>query len=138
MVFPELRYVNSNPDDVVNYLNKNLIAHCLIFWEGKKVWDWNLSIFRVLNKEHFHEKNMKKICTKSYFLVPDLILVNISNSHYIKEIILKTRCFKRGLSKSPKIVNFIFPFEPNPISSNGQDYEKQKGPPAIDQLLSRL
>ena len=32
----------------------------------------------------------------------------------MQEIVLKIRYFERGLSKSLKKVNFIFPFEPNP------------------------
>ena len=37
------------------------------------------------------------------------------NSHCMQEILLKIRYFERGLSKSLKMVNFIFSFEPSPI-----------------------
>ena len=33
----------------------------------------------------------------------------------MQEILLKTRYFERGLSKSLKKVNFIFSFEPSPF-----------------------
>ena len=54
----------------------------------------------------------------------------------MQEILLKIRCFERGLSESLKKVNFIFSFEPVPF--NGQSYQKQKGSRTSDQLLFRL
>ena len=47
------------------------------------------------------------------------------------DILLMVRYFKRGLSKSLKKGNFIFPF-------NRQNYQKQKGPRTSDQSLFRL
>ena len=44
--------------------------------------------------------------------------------------------FERELSKSLKKVNFIF--LSNPISFNGQNYEKLNGPETSDQSLFRL
>ena len=37
------------------------------------------------------------------------------NSHRRQEIILKVRCFERGLSKSLEKVNFIFSYKPGPF-----------------------
>ena len=51
----------------------------------------------------------------------------------MQEILLKIKCFERGLLKNLKKVNFIFSFEPSPF--NGQNYEKQKGPGTSDQSL---
>ena len=54
----------------------------------------------------------------------------------MEEIIFKIRYFVRGLSKSLKKVNFIFPFKHLPF--NGQNYQKQKGSGTCDRLLFRL
>ena len=54
----------------------------------------------------------------------------------MQEILLKTRYFKRALSKSLKEVNFIVFF--NPVPFNGQSYLKQKWPGTSDQSLFRL
>ena len=35
--------------------------------------------------------------------------------HCMQEVLLKVGYFERGLSKSPKKVNFIFSFEPSPF-----------------------
>ena len=54
----------------------------------------------------------------------------------MEEILLKIRYFERGLSKSLKKVNFIFPL--NPVPFNGQSYQKQKESETGDQLVFRL
>ena len=53
----------------------------------------------------------------------------------MQEIFLKSNILKE-LLKSLKKVNFIFSL--NPVSFNGQSYQKQKGPGTSDQLLFRL
>ena len=54
----------------------------------------------------------------------------------MQEIILKVRYFERGLSKSlKKITSFVLS---NPVPSNRQNYQKQKGPGTSDQWLFRL
>ena len=58
--------INLKVNDVINYLNKNLVTHFVWYLEKEKRYDIEtLSIDRVLNKEHFHEKVMQKMCTKS-------------------------------------------------------------------------
>ena len=71
-------------------------------------------------------------------LLPDpfLILVNNPKQPCIQEIYLKIRYFERGLSKSLKKVYFFFLL--NPVSSNGQSYQKQNGPGTSEQSLFRL
>ena len=51
---------------IINCLNKNLITHFIWYLKKEIRYDIEtLSIYRVLNKEHFHEKIIQKICTKS-------------------------------------------------------------------------
>ena len=72
-------------------------------------------------------------------LAPDpfLILVNNPKQSLHAKISFKNKLFlKRGLSKSLKKVNFIFAL--NPVSFNGQSYQKQKGPGTSDLSLFRL
>ena len=54
----------------------------------------------------------------------------------MQEILLKVRYFERGLSKSLKKVTLSF--LRNPVPSNEQNYQKQKGPGNSDQPLFRL
>ena len=54
----------------------------------------------------------------------------------MQEIILEIRYFERGLSESLKKVTLFY--LSNPVSFNGQNYQKQKGPGNSDQLLFRL
>ena len=54
----------------------------------------------------------------------------------MQEILLKIRYFERGLSKALKRVTLFFVL--NPVSFNGQNYQKQMGPGTSDQLLFRL
>ena len=52
--------------DVIICLNKNLITHFVWYIEKEVRCDIEtLSIDRVLNTEHFYEKIMQKMCTKS-------------------------------------------------------------------------
>ena len=52
--------------DFINCLNKNLITHFVWYLEKKRMCDIEtLSIDRELNKEHFDEKIMQKMYTKS-------------------------------------------------------------------------
>ena len=72
-------------------------------------------------------------------LAPDpfLILVNNPKQSLHAKISFKNKLFlKRGLSKSLKKVNFIFAL--NPVSFNGQSYQKQKGTGTSDQSLFKL
>ena len=58
--------INLKVYDVINCLNKKLITHFVWYLEKEKRYDiGTLTIDRVLNKEHFYEKIMQKICTKS-------------------------------------------------------------------------
>ena len=58
--------INLKVYDVINCLNKNLIAHFVWYLEKEKRYDIEtLSIYRVLNKEYFYGKIMQKMCTKS-------------------------------------------------------------------------
>ena len=54
----------------------------------------------------------------------------------MQEILFKIWYFERGLSKSLK--KFILFFLSNPVSFNGQNYQKQKGTGASDQSLFML
>ena len=54
----------------------------------------------------------------------------------MQEILLKIRCFERGLSKSLKKFNLFFLWNLFPF--NAQSYQKQKGPGTSEQLLFRL
>ena len=54
----------------------------------------------------------------------------------MQEILFKIRYFERGLSKSLKKI--ILFFLSNPVSFNGQNYQKQKGTGASDQSLFML
>ena len=58
--------INLKVYDVINCLNKNLITHCVWYLGKEKRSDIEtLSIDKVLNKEHFYDKIMQKMCTKS-------------------------------------------------------------------------
>ena len=59
--------VNPKVCDVINFLNKNLIPHFLWYLGREPMYAIKtLAIDRVLNKEHFYEKIMQKMCTKSW------------------------------------------------------------------------
>ena len=59
-------WFKKNLNDVINCLNKNLIIHYVWYIEKEIRCDIEtLSIDRVLNTEHFYEKLMQKMCTKS-------------------------------------------------------------------------
>ena len=58
--------INLKVYDVINCLNKNLITDCVWYLGKEKRSDIEtLSIDKVLNKEHFYDKIMQKMCTKS-------------------------------------------------------------------------
>ena len=62
--------------DVINCLNKNLIAYFVRHPDKKKRYDIEtFSIDRVLNKEHFYGKTMQIMCAKSQSQTPFFILV---------------------------------------------------------------
>ena len=54
----------------------------------------------------------------------------------MQDVVLQITYFERGLLKSHKKVNLIFPFESNPF--NGQDHKKQKRSVTSDMSLIRL
>ena len=54
----------------------------------------------------------------------------------MQEILLRMRYFERRLSKTFKIVNFIFSFEPSPFK--WKSYDKKKGFGTSHQSLFRL
>ena len=60
--------INTNVYDLINSLNKNLKTE--IVWypekETRSDIETNNAINRVLSKEHFYEKSMQKLCTKSW------------------------------------------------------------------------
>ena len=63
--------------DVINCLNKNLVTYFVWYLEKKKRYDLeNLSIDRVLNKEHFYGKIMHKKEHPKLVPEPFIILVN--------------------------------------------------------------
>ena len=58
--------INLKVCDLIDYVNKNLITHFVLYLEKEKRYGIEtLSIDRLLNKEHFIEKITQKICTKS-------------------------------------------------------------------------
>ena len=58
--------INLKVYHIINCLNKNLITHFIWYYEKEKRYDIeNLSIDRVLDREHFHGKIMQKMCSKS-------------------------------------------------------------------------
>ena len=81
--------INLKVYDVINCLNKNLIAHFVwaFVWEKHK------------DAENVHQK-----------LIPDsfFVLLNNQNRHYMQEILLQIKYFERELSKCFKKDNFIF------------------------------
>ena len=71
--FSDWSKINLKVYDVINFLNKNVITHFVWYLEKEKRYEIEtLFIDRVLNKEHFHGKNMLKMCSK---LVPDPFLI---------------------------------------------------------------
>ena len=54
----------------------------------------------------------------------------------MQEILLKLRCFERGLQKALKKLTLLFLL--NPVPLNVQRYQKQKGPGTSYQPLFRL
>ena len=82
------------------------------------------------------EKSYTK-CAPKVNPTPFLILVNNPKQPFHAKNSFKNKIFERWLSKSFKKVNFIF--SSNPVSFNGQYYEKQKGPGTVaNQPLFRL
>ena len=58
--------INLKVCDVINYLNKNVIAHFVWYLKKEKWYDTEtLLVDRLLNKEHFYWKIMQKMCTKA-------------------------------------------------------------------------
>ena len=108
----------------------------MFFISSKKLFSFSSSIalevdprkgtsLRKNHAENLHQK-----------LAPDpfLILLKNPNSHWM-QIFLKIKYFERERSKSLKKVSFIF--LSNPISFNGQSYQKQNGPGTSHQSLFR-
>ena len=63
--------INLKVYDIINCLYKNLITHFVWYLEReKRCGIETLSIYRVLNNEHFYGKIMQKICTKSWSQTP--------------------------------------------------------------------
>ena len=81
------------------------------------------------------EKITKKMCAKASPR-PRFILANNSKQPLQARNSFKNRYFEIGSSKSLKKVNFIF--LSNPLSFNGQDFEKMKGPCTSDHSIFRL
>ena len=70
-------------------------------------------------------------------LVPDpfSILLNNSNQPLHARNVFKIRYSEKGFLKNLKKVNFFFS---NPVSFNGEDYQKQRGSKTSDPSLFRL
>ena len=57
--------INPKVYDVINCLNKNLITRFVWYLEKEKRYHVETSVIdTVLNKEHFYEKIMQKMCTR--------------------------------------------------------------------------
>ena len=64
--FRERIEINLKVFDVISCLSKNLITYFIWYLEKGKRYDIEtLSLYRLINKEHFHEKFMLEMCTKS-------------------------------------------------------------------------
>ena len=98
----------------INCLNKNLITH-FVWYLGKKVWHWNLSIDRVLNKEHFYAKSRRKSAAKASSK-PIFYFDITQNNHYMQEILLTIRYHERGYQKALKKLTLLFLANPVPFS----------------------
>ena len=81
-----------------------------------------LSVYRVLNKEHFILENYAANAHQR--LIPDLflILVNKPKQPLLAINSFKNKIFERGLSKALK--KLILFFLSNPVPFNGQSYQK--------------
>ena len=80
---------------------------------------------------------MEKSCRKSTLKASTFEIWYITqNTHWMQEILSKISSFETGLSKSLKIVNFIFSFEPSPFSWT--KLSKTNGTGTSDQSLFRL
>ena len=118
--------VNPKICDVINFLNKNLIAHFVWYLRKEPIYAIEtLAIYRVLNKEHFHKKIMQKISTKSWSQTTFLFWW-ITLSIACKKLFLKYGILKEDYQKALKKLTLFFLLNPAPF--NGQDYKKQKGP----------
>ena len=69
--------INVKVYDVINCLIKNLNKRfCLIFWEGKKVWYWNVVHWQNIKSGTFLWKNHAENVHQKLVPDPFLILVN--------------------------------------------------------------
>ena len=108
--------INLKVCDVINCLNKNLITHFVWYLVKEKRNDTEtLSVYRVLNKEHFILENYAANAHQR--LIPDLflILVNKPKQPLLAINSFKNKIFWKRIIKSLKKVNFIFSFEPSPF-----------------------
>ena len=107
--------INLKVYDAVNCLNKNIMTHCLISWEGKKVWHWHfVHRWSIKQKIFSWENHAEKLHKK---LVPDLFIIFVNNPKQPLHArnSFKKRYYERGLWKNFNKGNFSFSFEPSPF-----------------------
>ena len=111
--------------DVINRLSKNLITHFVWHLEKQIRCDTEtLSSDRELNKEHFYGKIMQKMCTKSSPQTFFFLLNNPKQPLHARNSFKNKVFWKRIIKKALKKLTLFF--LSNPVSSNGQSYQKQK------------
>ena len=98
--------INLKVYDNINCLNKNLITHLVWYMEKEKKYDIEtLAIDRALNKEHFYEKIMHKMCTKTHLVwymqkkkrydIETLAIDRVLNKEHFYGKIMQKICTKR-------------------------------------------
>ena len=83
--------INLKVHDVISCLNKNLIAHFLIFREGKKIWHSNFVNWESIKKKKSHGNLMQKMYLN---LVPDPYSILVNNS---KQLLHTGNTFKNKI-----------------------------------------
>ena len=115
--FRELSKIKFKVYGVINFLNKNIIFFDIL--RRRKSVSFKLD--RILNKEHFYEKKMEKLCTKNPFPNPFLILVINPKHPFHARNSFKNKMFWKTIIKNAlKSLLYFFSI---PVSFNGQDYD---------------
>ena len=93
--------INLKVNDAINYLNKNLITHFVWYLEKEKRYDTEtLSIYRVLNKGHFHGSHAENV-HQNLVSDPFLILVNNPEQPLHVRNSFKRKIFWQRVIKKP-------------------------------------
>ena len=128
--------INLKVYDAVNCLNKDIMTHCLISWEGKKVWHWHfVHRWSIKQKIFSWENHAEKLLKK---LVPYLFIIFVNNP---KQLLHARNSFKKGIMKEAykkTLTKVTLVFLSNPVPFNEQNCQKQTGPGTSDQSLFRL